>query len=760
VLGECPNACSGHGSCSLHDQCECCRNWQANDCSERTCPFGYAHVDTPKGDIDLSGGALKAPNKPLLIDSTVYPQGTVEQYPASWPDEGHFYMECSNKGLCERESGLCQCFPGYDGTACQRASCPNDCSGHGTCETIKELAEDKERGDSLDGYDAGMTDLSGIGGLNYDLWDKTLTMGCKCDAGYNGADCSLRSCRFGVDPLFIPKDYEFSSNNPFVAGLGKAYASATANAAGTGAQAAGSVNQLDAPSYEQSFVEISSESHLLHGTFDLTLYDVYGDKFVLDGLEYGDYASPNFEGHMPVGAGGVSNIRTADPAAIGTTSGLKRHPFLRTKQHRGGGASNFTTCFEIMQRIPNRALKDTLGHGTYHHGADNNGNNMPKNYGGLVGSAYVNAPSNMRPQTPGYYSASSTHAHVPHSYYIAKTTPFCNATYPLFSAYGIRYDFNYGRGNPGYHKDLYINNVMKDLDSNIYEYGGADAKLASPAGGNAVNNALQDRVMAFGYYATDRQGEVAEYLRQDLRTSGAAHTADDFGLTLPGYVQKSDAANAKFTMSGDVLQYVTVSVAAANSAPGAVPVSDAAATYPFKGDYVWYEVAGVGRAYEISAAPVNEWYLVDGTKHVKNAHDGTNLVKTADLGLTDAQMYKAAAGAAGGDAAAAGVATPVVADFKEAGEEESVGVKTRRTVITVKATASTNTLALGIGASTNMGADVVNGKGMAKLKVNLAQVYQYVTECSNRGTCVRESGTCLCYAGYTHDNCDTQAPVC
>ena len=162
-----------------------------------------------------------------------------------------------------------------------------------------------------------------------------------------------------MDPLFIPKDYEFSSNNPFVAGLGKAYASATANAAGTGAQAAGSVNQLDAPSYEQSFVEISSESHLLHGTFDLTLYDVYGDKFVLDGLEYGDYASPNFEGHMPVGAGGVSNIRTADPAAIGTTSGLQRHPFLRTKQHRGGGASNFTSCFEVSLLQPRLAALPT-----------------------------------------------------------------------------------------------------------------------------------------------------------------------------------------------------------------------------------------------------------------------------------------------------------------------------------------------------------------------------------------------------------------
>jgi hypothetical protein len=31
----------------------------------------------------------------------------------------HYYMECSNKGMCDRDSGLCECFGGYDGSSCQ-----------------------------------------------------------------------------------------------------------------------------------------------------------------------------------------------------------------------------------------------------------------------------------------------------------------------------------------------------------------------------------------------------------------------------------------------------------------------------------------------------------------------------------------------------------------------------------------------------------------------------------------------------------------
>eukprot|EP00984_Skeletonema_dohrnii_P000629 scaffold195_cov118-Skeletonema_dohrnii-CCMP3373.AAC.1 len=224
----CPNQCSGHGDCGPHDMCTCDRNWQGADCSLRTCPFGRAHVDTPKGDLDASL-SVENYNQLVLEGSTVYPYGTTEAYPLMEDTAGnlidntaHDYMECSNKGLCDRAKGQCECLPGYDGAACQRASCPSkansntpgsgqglsnvafkvftgktafngramtipqvgQCSGHGTCMTIEQLA-------FLDH------------GNSYDLWDKHSTMGCKCDPGYAGADCSERTCVHGIDPLYI-----------------------------------------------------------------------------------------------------------------------------------------------------------------------------------------------------------------------------------------------------------------------------------------------------------------------------------------------------------------------------------------------------------------------------------------------------------------------------------------------------------------------------------------------------------------------------
>lgn len=194
TAAECPNACSAHGKCGAYDMCVCYRNWMANDCSERICQFGLAHVDSPQGDLDASSGALTGPSVSVISGDAMYPYGTTEQFPNMVDSDGtvllntaHAYRECSNKGICDRQTGDCQCFSGYEGSACQRASCPTNsngvCSGHGTCQTIKELAA---------------LDNSNI----YDLWDQYSTMGCKCDAGYSGPDCSQRLCKYGYDPLY------------------------------------------------------------------------------------------------------------------------------------------------------------------------------------------------------------------------------------------------------------------------------------------------------------------------------------------------------------------------------------------------------------------------------------------------------------------------------------------------------------------------------------------------------------------------------
>ncbi|GMF13130.1 unnamed protein product [Phytophthora lilii] len=191
---ECPNGCSGNGACMAKDMCKCYKNYQGNDCLDRTCQFGYAHADTPKGDIDMDQDR-KTPGW-ILTDSQQAPAGTYEYFsPDAEDHEAHFYMECSNKGLCDRSLGTCTCFDGYEGVACQRAACPNKCSGHGTCESIREL------GLKAPGTLFGIPDNADQ--ITYDLWDSRVTYGCRCDPWYHGADCSLRSCKIGVDPMFL-----------------------------------------------------------------------------------------------------------------------------------------------------------------------------------------------------------------------------------------------------------------------------------------------------------------------------------------------------------------------------------------------------------------------------------------------------------------------------------------------------------------------------------------------------------------------------
>lgn len=164
-IAYCPNGCNAQGSCGENDKCTCYLRqdegaendkiamFAGADCSLRTCPQGRSWFSQ---DLDASKAA----------------------------DGYRKDTECSSRGLCDTATGVCNCFPGFEGKACDRSVCPNNCNGHGICKTLKDIIA------------AAPTPPAA-----YNAWDGEMYMGCVCDLGFRGPDCSLRECPSGDDVL-------------------------------------------------------------------------------------------------------------------------------------------------------------------------------------------------------------------------------------------------------------------------------------------------------------------------------------------------------------------------------------------------------------------------------------------------------------------------------------------------------------------------------------------------------------------------------
>jgi hypothetical protein len=211
--------------------------WTGADCSLRTCPLAYSWSGaTPNGlsvsktintqtansilinedltmsagaDVSLSAGSqIRTAEDGLLTvtgvtyvaltsttityretsgtsATTVYlAAGETDTTTDSKDVNGaHGMLECAGQGICDRSTGNCECFPGYEGEACTRSVCPNDCSGNGICLSAERLAADASHTYTM-------------------AWDSDKHFGCKCDAGFRGPDCSLQECPSDYDPLF------------------------------------------------------------------------------------------------------------------------------------------------------------------------------------------------------------------------------------------------------------------------------------------------------------------------------------------------------------------------------------------------------------------------------------------------------------------------------------------------------------------------------------------------------------------------------
>lgn len=183
------NDCNGHGLCH-NNKCQCFEGWggatydstslvTAIDCSLRTCPHSTSWADLP----DRTGFA-------------------------------HRNAECSSVGVCDRSTGICKCDNNYEGPACERMRCPNMCSGHGRCLSMRKLASYSNAFPLNNNTRYRPTEAQLFQNQTSITWDADKIFGCLCDSSWSvglgsnetqeaewfGADCSLRHCPSGDDP--------------------------------------------------------------------------------------------------------------------------------------------------------------------------------------------------------------------------------------------------------------------------------------------------------------------------------------------------------------------------------------------------------------------------------------------------------------------------------------------------------------------------------------------------------------------------------
>ncbi|XP_031243267.1 teneurin-4 isoform X9 [Mastomys coucha] len=198
-VDNCPSNCYGNGDC-ISGTCHCFLGFLGPDCGRASCPVlcsgngqymkgrclchsGWkgAECDVPTNQcIDVACSSHGTCIMGTCICNPGYKGESCEEVDCMDPT-------CSSRGVCVR--GECHCSVGWGGTNCEtpRATCLDQCSGHGTFLPDTGLCNCDP---SWTGHDCSIeicaADCGGhgvcVGGT------------CRCEDGWMGAACDQRAC--------------------------------------------------------------------------------------------------------------------------------------------------------------------------------------------------------------------------------------------------------------------------------------------------------------------------------------------------------------------------------------------------------------------------------------------------------------------------------------------------------------------------------------------------------------------------------------
>ncbi|XP_053549282.1 tenascin-N-like [Bombina bombina] len=220
---KCAYDCGEFGQC-IDGFCQCAEGYTGPDCSEKKCAYdcgefgkcidgfcqcaeGYTGLDCREKKCAYDCGEFGK-----CIDGSCQ---CAEGYTGLDCREKKCAYDCGRFGKCV--DGVCKCAEGYTGPACRKKKCPFDCGEFGKCvDGVCQCAEEytgpacRQKKCAVDcgpnGRCVNGKCVCNVGymGISCSIEIASLCSGngkyqlesgtCQCDEGWEGPDCSQRSC--------------------------------------------------------------------------------------------------------------------------------------------------------------------------------------------------------------------------------------------------------------------------------------------------------------------------------------------------------------------------------------------------------------------------------------------------------------------------------------------------------------------------------------------------------------------------------------